>query len=139
MGNTFAGGSADVLLVDVVPDVVATLHTTPSLSSFRLIVSTGEYGALQLADRLRPAVAVVCVNQRGGKDGKLISLLKEILPELVVVATCDAAGPQTEAIAYARGATLYLPPPLDPGLLARVIHASLTKSKSMRPAAAFSA
>ena len=131
MGGTADGGSAVVLCVDIAPDVVAELQTTPCLSSFRLLLSTGQYGALQLASRLRPVLAVVNVDRDVGSDGRLIALLREVLPGLLVIATSDLLSPRTEAQAYARGATLCLPQPLDVGLLTRVIDASLKRRKGV--------
>jgi DNA-binding NarL/FixJ family response regulator len=136
MGGTANGGSADVLFVDIAPDVVAKLQTTPCLNSFRLLLSTGQYGALQLASRLRPAVAVVNVDRDVGREARLVALLREVLPGLLVIATSEQLSPQTEAQAYARGATLCLPEPLDVSLLTRVIDASLRRRKGVYSAPA---
>ncbi len=128
MATTAEIGPADVLLVDVEPQVIAELQSSPRLSSLRLIVSSQSNGVLGLAAQAHPSVAVVNVGAAPSHRPALIAMLKELDPALAVIATSDRPDAETELSAYEQGATLYLPLPLDAELLCDVIESCLSRS-----------
>lgn len=117
-----------LLLAGLGCDVLARLTGQEQLSSIRPIVAAGQRDAVHAARRCHPMVAVVNRQLSDGDGLRLTSLLKEITPELTVIATGAGREAREEVEAYASGASLYLPQPLDAELLAQVIVSCLERA-----------
>jgi DNA-binding response OmpR family regulator len=117
-----------LLLAGLGSDLLARLTGRELLSSIRLIVAAGQRDAVRAAHRSRPRVAVVNRQLFDGDGLRLTSLLKEITPDLTVIATGEGREAREEVEAYSSGASLYLPQPLDAELLARVIVSCLERA-----------
>jgi DNA-binding NarL/FixJ family response regulator len=99
-----------------------------SVSSIRSVFAAGQQEAIQAAHRGRWELAVVNRRLPDGDGLTLTSLLKEILPDLTVIVTGEGCDREEEVKVYASGASLYLPYPVDAGLLVRVIDSCLRKT-----------
>jgi len=104
------------------------------VSSIRSVFAVGQQEAIQAAHRGRLELAVVNRLLPDGDGLTLTSLLKEILPDLTVIVTGEGCDREEEVKVYASGASLYLPHPVDAGLLGRVIESCL-KRASREPGA----
>ena len=119
---------AGLLLAGLGGELLARLTGQEHLSSIRPIVTAGQQDAVQAAHRCHPRVAVVNRQLSDGDGLRLTSLLKEITPDLTVIATGEGREAREEVEAYASGASLYLPQPLDAELLAQVIVSCLERA-----------
>jgi DNA-binding NtrC family response regulator len=119
---------AGLLLAGLESDLLTCLTGRERLNSIRLIVAAGQRDAVRAAHRCRPRVAVVNRQLSDGDGLRLTSLLKEITPDLTVIATGEGRDAREEVEAYASGASLYLPQPLDAELLAQVIVSCLERA-----------
>jgi DNA-binding NarL/FixJ family response regulator len=119
---------AGLLLAGLGRELFARLTGQEHLGSIRSIVAAGQRDAVQAAHRFHPRVAVVNRQLSDGDGLRLTSLLKEITPDLTVIATGEGREAREEVEAYASGASLYLPQPLDAELLAQVIVSCLERA-----------
>ena len=88
----------------------------------------GQAEAMRVARKEEIDVAVVNWELTDGDGMILVSLLKELSPHLMVIVTGKGQEPDEELEAYASGASLYLPQPLDAAELARVIATCLNRT-----------
>ncbi len=94
----------------------------------RPAIAQGQAEALRVARQEEIDVAVVNWELADGDGMILVSLLKELSPHLMVIVTGKGQEPDEELEAYASGASLYLPQPLDATELARVIATCLNRT-----------
>ena len=94
----------------------------------RPVIAQGQAEAMRVARQEEIDVAVVNWELADGDGMILVSLLKELSPHLMVIVTGKGQEPDEELEAYASGASLYLPQPLDAAELARVIATCLNRT-----------
>ena len=97
----------------------------------RPAIAQGQAEALRVARQEEIDVAVVNWELADGDGMILVSLLKELSPHLMVIVTGKGQEPDEELEAYASGASLYLPQPLDAAELARVIATCLNRTDKL--------
>lgn len=128
MGFSSKDDRRGLLLAGLEQDLLARWAGREFLSSIRLLFAAGQQQAIQVAHRGRLGLAVVNRQLADGDGLRLTSLLKEITPDLTVIVTGAGDDPAEEVQAYASGASLYLPHPVDDGLLAQVIVSCLDRA-----------
>lgn len=97
-------------------------------SPIRPAIAQGQAEAMRVARQEEIDVAVVNWKLADGDGMILVSLLKELSPHLMVIVTGKGQEPGEELEAYASGASLFLPQPLDAAELARVIATCLNRT-----------
>lgn len=98
------------------------------IGSIRPEVASGQREAIRVVHRKHVDVAVVNRELADGDGFVLVSLLKELLPGLMVILTGRGREPDEEIEAYASGASLYLPLPVDAREMAQVITSCLSRA-----------
>ena len=126
-------GRGGLLIAGLKQDFFSHQCDRANLSSIGSIFAAGQQQALQAARRRRLALAVVNRELADGDGLRLTSLLKEIAPDLRVIVTGAGCDPEEELEAYASGASLYLPHPVDDSLLAQVIVSCLDQASKSKP------
>ena len=114
-------GLGGLLIAGLQPELLDDLRGLECLGSIRSEFAAGQQEALRIAHCGDLDVAVVNRMLSDGDGLTVTSLLKEIVPDLLVIVTGEGCDRQEELRAYASGASLYLPHPIHAGHLAQII------------------
>ena len=128
MDDPWKEGQVGLLMAGLERSVFSGPAVRDDFSSVQTIFAAGQQEAIGVAHRRRLALAVVNRELADGDGLRLTSLLKEITPDLRVIVTGTGCDPEEEVEAYASGASLYLPHPVDASLLAQVIESCLERT-----------
>lgn len=125
--QTLAARSETILVADNDTEAADALIHSDIGDRIRVVLTGTSRDAIRAARTRRFELVLANLGLSDAAGGNLIPLLQDVLADTPIIAIDDDGDPESERFAFALGATWYLPKPLEPGHLLRVVRSTLRR------------